>query len=64
MKKSVVFGAIAVLALGIVAAHSIGMGPSQPATQAAPAAVKPMSPLQMMRRDRDTIAQDDVEGAF
>ncbi len=67
MKKSVAFGAIAILAFGIVAAHSlgIGIGPSQPATQAAPAAAKPMSPLQLMRRDRETIGQaDDLQAAF
>ena len=66
MNKSVALGAVVIVALGVVAVHSIGGGGPQSATVAAvaPAAVKPMSPLQIMRRDRETVAEGDLEGAF
>lgn len=69
MKKSVALGGIAIVALGIVAAHSAGIGTllsaTHPTTQApAVAASRAMSPLQLMRRDRDTLPEDDVAAAF
>ena len=55
MNKSVVIGAIVAFALGTVAFHSITADTVGPAAQTDVA--KPMSPLQMLRRDHDAAAQ-------
>ena len=67
MKKSVALGGIAIVALGIVAAHSVRpfLPVMHPATHAtAVASPRAMSPLQLMRRDRDTLPENDVAAAF
>ena len=51
MNKSVAVGAAVAFTLGAVAFHSLTADTVGPATQAV--VTKPMSPLQMMRRDRD-----------
>jgi hypothetical protein len=66
MKKSMnrsmaAVGAVVVFALGVVAFHSVTADTVGAAAR--PAVPKPMSPLQMMRRDRDAAAQES-ESAF
>jgi len=54
-------GAVVAFALGVVAFHSITADTVGPAAQTGVS--KPMSPLQMMRRDRDAAMQVDDEAA-
>jgi len=54
-------GAVVAFALGIVAFHSITADTVGSAAQTGVS--KPMSPLQMMRRDRDVAMQADDEAA-
>jgi hypothetical protein len=58
MNKSVAVGAVVVFALGAVAFHSLTA--DTVGTAAQPVVAKPMSPLQMMRRDRDSMMQPNT----
>ncbi len=55
-------GAVVMLALGLVAFHSVTA--DTVGSAARPAIAKPMSPLQMMRRDRDAVVQPSESAAF
>ncbi len=64
MQKSIAMGAVVVLAVGIVAAHSTRAALHRPTAQAAVTESRPMSPLQLMRRDRASLDQADLQAAF
>lgn len=59
MNRSVAIGALVVFALGAVAFHSVTGNMVGPTTQ--PTVAKPMSPLQMMRRDRGAAVPGESE---
>ncbi len=61
-RSMVAVGAVVVLALGVVAFHS--MTADMVGAAAQPAVAKPMSPLQMMRRNRDAAPQPVESAAF
>lgn len=66
INKSTVVGAVVALALGAVAVHAIGgigTRPQEVGEHLAPAAAKPMSPLQMMRHARE-VSDESVGVAF
>jgi len=58
MNKSVAVGAAVAFTLGAVAFHSLTADTVGPATQAV--VTKPMSPLQMMRRDHDAAVEQNA----
>ncbi|HUI95882.1 MAG TPA: hypothetical protein VLX44_09035 [Xanthobacteraceae bacterium] len=55
MNRSIAVGAVVAFTLGAVAFHSLTADTVGSAAQ--PVVTKPMSPLQMMRRDRDAGAE-------
>jgi hypothetical protein len=57
MNRSIALGALVAFTLGAVAFHSLTADTVGSAAQ--PVVAKPMSPLQMMRRDRDSAAEQN-----
>jgi hypothetical protein len=57
MNRSIAIGAVVAFTLGAVAFHSLTADTVGATAQ--PVVSKPMSPLQMMRRDRDTAAEQN-----